>query len=114
MIIAGNKSEFSEKAYALVTDVEDLEIPTVYALEQNYPNPFNPSTVINFSLPESGLVTLKVFNILGEEVATLINEMRSVGNYEVSFDASHLTTGMYIYRIESGEFTSIKKMLLVK
>ncbi len=93
---------------------ETGEIPTVYALGQNYPNPFNPSTVIKFSIPNSGLVSLKVFNILGQEVATLVNEMKSVGVYEVSFDASSLTTGMYIYRIQSGEFTSTKKMLLIK
>ncbi|MDA3861576.1 MAG: T9SS type A sorting domain-containing protein [Melioribacteraceae bacterium] len=112
---SGNYSESSEKVYALVNDVDsDLEIPKVYELGQNYPNPFNPSTVIKFSLPESRLVSLKVFNILGEEVATLVNEMRSVGNYEVSFDASNLTTGMYIYRIQSGEFTSTKKMMLIK
>ncbi len=112
---SGNASEFSEKVSATVTDVDSgTEIPTVYALGQNYPNPFNPSTVIKFSIPNSGLVSLKVFNILGEEVATLINEMKSVGVYEVSFDASNLTTGMYIYRIQSGEFTSTKKMLLIK
>ncbi len=93
---------------------ETGEIPTVYALGQNYPNPFNPSTVIKFSIPNSGLVSLKVFNILGQEVATLVNEMKSVGVYEVSFDASSLTTGMYIYRIQSGDFTSTKKMLLLK
>ena len=93
---------------------ETGEIPTVYALGQNYPNPFNPSTVIKFSIPNSGLVSLKVFNILGQEVATLVNEMKSVGVYEVSFDASSLTTGMYIYRIQSGDFTSTKKMMLLK
>ncbi len=112
---SGNASEFSEKVSATVTDVDSgTEIPTVYALGQNYPNPFNPSTVIKFSIPNSGLVSLKVFNILGQEVATLVNEMKSVGVYEVSFDASSLTTGMYIYRIQSGEFTSTKKMLLIK
>jgi len=112
---AGNNSEVSQKAFALVTDVEtDVEIPTVYELGQNYPNPFNPSTVIKFSIPNSGLVTLKVFNTLGQEVVTLLNEIKPVGIYEISFDASNLTTGMYIYRIESGDFTATKKMMLIK
>jgi|GEM_PF-3024471 len=112
---AGNNSEVSQKVFALVTDVETgLEIPTVYELGQNYPNPFNPSTVIKFSIPNSGLVTLKVFNILGQEVVTLVNEIKPIGIFEVSFDASLLTTGMYIYRIESGSFTATKKMMLIK
>jgi hypothetical protein len=112
---AGNQSEYSEQVYALITDVNaDIEIPTVYELGQNYPNPFNPSTVINFSLPESGMVTLKVFDILGQEVAELVNEVKQAGIYNVSFDASNMTTGLYIYRIESGAFTATKKMLLVK
>jgi hypothetical protein len=112
---AGNNSEVSQKVFALVTDVEPgAEIPTVYELGQNYPNPFNPSTVIKFSIPNSGLVTLKVFNILGQEVVTLVNEIKPIGIYEVSFDASNLTTGLYIYRIESGDFTATKKMMLIK
>lgn len=112
---SGNYSEFSEKVYALITDVQlDIDIPTVYELGQNYPNPFNPSTVVNYSIPESGLVTLKVFNILGQEIVELVNEVKQVGVYEVSFNASSLTTGMYIYRIQSGDFTSTKKMILIK
>ncbi len=90
------------------------EIPTVYELGQNYPNPFNPSTVINFSIPESGLVTLKVFNILGQEVVELVNAVKSAGSYEVSFDATGLTSGMYVYRIQAGSYTATKKMLLLK
>jgi hypothetical protein len=112
---AGNNSEVSQKVFALVTDVETgVEIPTVYELGQNYPNPFNPSTVIKFSIPNSGLVSLKVFNILGQEVVTLVNEIKPIGIYEVAFDASNLTTGLYIYRIESGDFTATKKMMLIK
>jgi len=112
---SGNQSEYSENIFALVTDVNtELELPTVYELGQNYPNPFNPSTVINFSLPESGLVTLKVFDILGQEVAELVNQVKTAGVYEVSFDATNLTTGLYIYRIEAGSFSATKKMLLVK
>lgn len=97
------------------------EIPLVYVLEQNYPNPFNPSTIINFSIPESGLVTLKVFNILGQEVAVLLNEVKSVGNYAVSFDANStstfeqpLTSGVYIYKLQTSTFSVSKKMILIK
>ena len=99
-----------------ITDVDNLQlqIPSNYSLSQNYPNPFNPTTVISFSIPESGFVTLKVFNILGQEVAELINNVKSAGNYNVSFDGTNLTSGMYIYRIQSGSFTATKKMVLVK
>jgi hypothetical protein len=90
------------------------DIPSSYSLGQNYPNPFNPSTVIDFSIPESGLVTMKIFNILGQEVAELVNEVRSAGFHTVSFDASNLTSGMYIYKIQSGNFSATKKMMLVK
>jgi len=100
----------------VVNGVEQVgsDIPNTYALEQSYPNPFNPTTMINFSVPESGLVTMKVFNILGQEVAELVNDVKAAGSYEVSFDASNLTTGMYIYKIQSGNFSSTKKMLLIK
>ncbi|MEN8193775.1 MAG: T9SS type A sorting domain-containing protein, partial [Bacteroidota bacterium] len=85
-----------------------------YSLSQNYPNPFNPSTVINFSLPENGLVTLKIYNILGEEVAEVINNVKAAGNYKVSFNASNLASGMYIYQIQAGKFSAAKKMMLIK
>ena len=89
-------------------------IPEVYALSQNYPNPFNPSTVINFSIPESGLVTLKIYNVLGQEVVELVNDVKSAGSYEVTFDASNLTSGMYVYTITSGNYSATKKMMLLK
>ncbi len=89
-------------------------IPSIYSLEQNYPNPFNPVTNIKFGIPYSGNVKLIVFDILGREVATLINEFKSSGNYVVDFDASSLSSGAYFYRIESGSFTETKKMFLVK
>lgn len=96
------------------TDVEDKSIPIKYALEQNYPNPFNPSTTIKFSIPEAGMVTLKVYNILGEEVATLINRELEAAHHQVMFNASALGSGVYLYRITSGKFNQTKKMLLVK
>ena len=89
-------------------------IPTVYALDQNYPNPFNPTTKINFSLPESGMVTLKVYDILGKEVMTLVNQVMPASYHSVEFDASQLSTGIYMYRIQSNDFVSVKKMMLIK
>jgi len=88
--------------------------PDKFELSQNYPNPFNPSTVINFSLPSSSLVTLKVYDITGREVKTLVNELRGAGRYDVTFDASNFATGVYFYTLETENFTQTKKMLLVK
>ena len=88
--------------------------PTEYALYQNYPNPFNPTTVITYAIPEKASVTLTVYNLLGQEVATLVNEVKNVGTYEVNFKANQLTTGVYFYTIQAGQFTSTKKMMLIK
>ncbi len=85
-----------------------------YDLSQNYPNPFNPSTTIKFQLPTDGFVTLKVYDILGNEVTTLINEQKPKGRYELNFNASSLASGVYIYKIQTGSFISSKKMILIK
>ncbi|MDW8436941.1 MAG: T9SS type A sorting domain-containing protein [Chloroherpetonaceae bacterium] len=85
-----------------------------YRLEQNYPNPFNPTTTITFSIKEAGFVSLKVFDVLGREVATLVNENRPAGAYSVQFDATNLAGGMYFYALTSGGFSQTKKMMLVK
>lgn len=100
----------------IVNSIEQIgnEIPSNYELKQNYPNPFNPSTIIDFSIPESGLVTLIVFNTLGQEVAELINDVKSAGSYEVLFEASNLSSGLYIYQIHTNNFSATKKMLLLK
>lgn len=90
------------------------EVPHEYQLAQNYPNPFNPSTIINFSIPKSGLVKLVVYDILGREVTTLVNEAKVAGNYSVTFDASSIPSGVYFYKLTSGSFVSTKKMALVK
>lgn len=90
------------------------EMPSNFQLSQNYPNPFNPSTEINYSIPKSGLVTLKVYNILGQEVATLYNGFQRAGAYTATFDASKLASGIYLYRLESGNFVQTKKMILMK
>jgi len=99
-----------------LTDVESIsnEIPVNFSLSQNYPNPFNPSTTIRFSIPEESFVTIKVFNILGEEITTLINENIVSGNYEVEFDASKLPSGIYFYKLQAGSFIESKKMVLMK
>ena len=89
-------------------------IPNKYSLKQNYPNPFNPTTKISFDLPKQDFVTLKVYDVLGKEVAKLVNEQRNAGSYIIDFNASHLSSGVYFYRIESGEFMQVKKMLLIK
>jgi subtilisin-like proprotein convertase family protein len=97
-----------------VGGIQTIEIPNYYSLSQNYPNPFNPSTTIKFTLPKGDNVKLVIFDALGREVKTLVNEYRSIGVYNVSFDASTLSSGIYFYRLTAGEFTDTKKMLLVK
>ncbi|MFZ1080307.1 MAG: T9SS type A sorting domain-containing protein [Candidatus Kryptoniota bacterium] len=89
-------------------------IPTVFSLAQNYPNPFNPTTTIRYSIPNSSNVSMKIYNILGQEVATLVNQHQIAGNYTVTFDASRLASGVYFYRLNAGSFTAVKKMLLLK
>ncbi len=92
----------------------DLGAPKKFELSQNYPNPFNPTTTIKFSLPEAGNVKLTLFNILGQEVKTLVNESKESGVHIINFDASDLNSGIYIYKIETGSFTQTRKMTLVK
>ena len=88
--------------------------PKEFVLYQNYPNPFNPITRIAFSIPSNEFVTLKVFDVLGSEIAILVNENKSAGNYEIEFDAGNLTSGIYLYKIQAGNFVVIKKMILMK
>ena len=90
------------------------EFPTRYFLMQNYPNPFNPCTRINYSLPKTCFVTLKVFDVMGNEVSVLVNENRTAGNYSNIFDASQLSSGVYFYKLEAGNYTDTKKMVLLK
>ena len=100
----------------LITGIEEdnVSFPTKFELYQNYPNPFNPSTVISFQLSTFSNVILKVYDVLGREVATLVNEEKPVGNYKVTFDASKLVSGVYLYRIIAGKFVQTKKMILLK
>lgn len=85
-----------------------------FRLEQNYPNPFNPSTRIAFAVQGSGFTTLKVFDMLGREVATLVNENVQAGNHERTFDAAGLASGVYFYRIDAGSFSQTRKLLLLR
>ncbi len=97
------------------TDIKAVKmLPENYALLQNFPNPFNPSTKISYQLPYEGFVSLKVYDVLGKEVANLVSEMKSAGDYTVNFDASNLPSGLYLYRLEAGNFVSSKKMMLLK
>jgi hypothetical protein len=88
--------------------------PNTFRLYQNYPNPFNPTTTIEFSIPKSEFVTLKVYNILGEEVAMLVSERLSAGKYKYDWDAGDLTSGVYLYRIQAGDYVESKKMVLLR
>jgi len=100
----------------IITGVEKTnnEIPEHYSLKQNYPNPFNPSTKISFKIVEAGFTSLKVYDVLGNEVVTLVNEELQNGSYEIEFDAFGLTSGIYFYKLQSGSFIETKKMLLLK
>lgn len=101
--------------FAYSNEIEvDVNGVTTFALEQNYPNPFNPSTIINYQLPESGNVTLKIYDVLGNEVASLVNEFKESGVHSVSFNASEFASGVYVYKLQAGDFISAKKMLLTK
>lgn len=97
-----------------ISNDEEIVTPDKFTLDQNYPNPFNPSTTIKFALPTASNVTLTVYNMLGQKVSTLINDKMNSGFHSISFDASNLASGMYLYRIEAASFSSVKKMLLIK
>ena len=95
-------------------DEEAVGIPLEYALSQNYPNPFNPSTRISYSIPQRSHVTLKVFNVLGMEVATLFSGAVDAGKHDVTFDAANFSSGVYFYRLEAGNALITQKMVLMK
>ncbi len=97
------------------TFVEDLYTsPQVFALEQNYPNPFNPSTTISFTVPKTVKTTITIYNMLGQKVATLLDEVKQPGSYRVTFDASHVAAGVYIYQMRAGSFVASRKMIVIK
>ena len=92
----------------------DDPIVTKFELNQNYPNPFNPTTTIEYSIPSNGLVNLNVFNAIGEKVGVLVNEFKDAGNYEIVFNSGELTSGIYFYKLQTGNFIETKKMILLK
>lgn len=98
------------------SDVVEADVSTIldFTLYQNYPNPFNPNTTIKYQIPTSSRVVLKVYNILGKEVASLVNEVKESGIHSVNFDASTLSSGVYIYKISSNESVQTKRMILIK
>jgi hypothetical protein len=102
------------KNNTIVTSLEDLTFPAQFSLEQNYPNPFNPTTVISYQTPVNGNVILKVYDVLGNEVAILVNGQVEAGKHKIDYDASGLNSGVYFYKIEIGSFADTKKMILIK
>jgi len=115
---AGHKSPLkwdSTSVTIIITDLgENTLNPSEFMLYDNYPNPFNPSTTIRYSIPEASFTTLSVYDALGNEVSFLVNESKSVGTYEVEFNATNLSSGIYYYTLQSGSFSSTKKMILTK
>jgi hypothetical protein len=97
-----------------VINLDPAPVPAVFELKQNFPNPFNPSTFITFTMPKDNYVTLKVFDMLGREIKTLVEGYHKAGSYNIFFDGSELATGVYLYKLTTGEFTDTKKMVLVK
>ena len=92
----------------------EVSLPANFALEQNYPNPFNPSTAIKYSFPKISFVQIKVFDVLGNEIETLVNEEKPAGTYELNWNASNLPSGVYFYQLKAGSFFETKKMILMK
>ena len=114
-IMSGGWTYWKDTVSQVVTGVDDIkQAPLSYDLSQNYPNPFNPSTTIKYSVPRTAFVSLKVYDVLGREVAALVNEEKSAGNYEVKWNAENFASGIYLYKIQTGSFTQTKKMIYLK
>ena len=94
--------------------IKESEQEVDYKLYQNYPNPFNPTTSIRYELPQDGIATIKIFDIIGQEIETIVNEFKNAGGYEVDFNAKGLPSGVYFYQIQTGNFVETKKMVLLR
>lgn len=114
IIAATSNGLWQRDTSEVVSTIRDESLPQEFILLQNYPNPFNPKTIIGFGISDFEFVTLKVYNLLGEEVAALVNEHKPAGSYEVEFDASVLTSGIYLYKIHAGSYFETKKMILLR
>jgi hypothetical protein len=99
---------------AVGVEIEHSKTPDTYGLDQNFPNPFNPSTTIRYQIPTSGFISLKIYNVLGKEVTTLVNESKPAGEYRIEFNANNLQSGLYLYQLKAGNYSEVRKMLLIK
>ena len=114
-IMSNGWTYWTDKISQAITGIDEvMHTPINYNLFQNYPNPFNPVTTIKYSIPQAAFVSLKVYDVLGREVVALVNGKKTAGNYQVSFDASNLSSGVYLYKIKAGSFVQTKKMVLLK
>jgi hypothetical protein len=111
-----HRAGFWENVYFILTDVDDSEseLPISFGISQNYPNPFNPTTTIKYSVPEESFVSIRVYDILGRLVTSLVEEEQTIGYYEVKFNAINIASGAYFYRMEAGDFVDIKKLIILK
>ena len=119
LTVADARSSSNASLNTMKKKGEGEAVPTTYVLEQNYPNPFNPTTTIEYEIPSTGKVTLEIYNIIGERVRTLVNDVQDAGVYQVVWDGrdesrNTVATGVYLYRVHAGNFSSVKKMLLMK
>jgi hypothetical protein len=112
VLYAGNNKHFNNDP--INKEKSSLQQSDDYKLYQNFPNPFNPVTKISYKIQREGTVTLKVYNLVGQVVGTLVNEKQNAGTYEVEFDASELTSGVYLYKLQINGFTSVKRMTVIK
>ena len=106
------KLNYTSKTFATGTD--DEQIPDAYGLSSNYPNPFNPVTIVNYQLPEDAHVVMKLYDVVGREIRTLVNENKEAGYYRVAINASDLASGVYYYRFTTGSYVAVKKLVLTK
>jgi hypothetical protein len=114
VVLGGVFKTILDTALVGVEDENGKIVPEGFSLDQNYPNPFNPTTKIKFSIPELSFVTLKVFDVVGNEIETLVNQEEPAGSYEVQFSAIDLPSGIYFYQLRAGNFVETKKMILIK
>lgn len=113
----GFRAGFWYQSIDFITNLDQIQselLPIEFRLEQNYPNPFNPNTTIVFSIPNNEFVTLQIYNILGEEVSTLVSERLTAGKYDYNWNASRLASGVYLYRIHAGDYVRVKRMMLLR